>query len=725
MPRPRLYYWLKPYVPWRIRLALRRASARRIKSKSGSTWPIDPSAAKTPEGWPGWPNGKQFSFVITHDVEGPDGLAKCRRLAEVEMEAGFRSSFNFIPEGPYSVPPDLRIWLTERGFEVGVHDLRHDGKLYYSRSKFRENANRINRYIQEWGAKGFRSGFMLHELDWIHDLNILYDSSTFDTDPFEPQPDPAKTIFPFWVSPINSSLPDSEIPLRESQGYIELPYTLPQDSTLFSVFQESSAAIWLKKLDWIVENKGMALINVHPDYVGFPGERFRKREFPVAHYITLLAHLKDRYNGLYWQPLPVELAQWYRTELRPQSPAIAPSCGQVPSLVKKRAAVLLYSYYPSDSRPRRAAEAMVEAGMDVDLLCLKESANEPAQETIRGVNVFRMPMRRIRGGRISYVWKYGRFFLTSLAWLSRKSIHRRYDVIHVHNMPDFLVFATTPQRLFGTRVILDLHDPMPELMTSIYGLSQDHWQVKLLLRVERLAIKYSDVTLTPNITFKALFASRSCAPGKIHIIMNSPEEHIFNTADDDHESESPKPNEFRIMHHGAIVRRHGIDFLIRAVAALRTKIPGIHLDIYGRKEPFLSEVLDLARDLGIAEIIHYHGEMTPIQVGKAIRRANLGIIPNRRSPFTETNFPTRIFEYLAMDRPVVAPATQGITDYFAEDQLVLFKQDDLDDLVSKIFWVFSNPKLVTAIVGRGKAIYRKHLWTDEKASFIKCVSELL
>src|ERR1017187_3320358 len=199
MPANRLYYHLKPYLPWRLRMALRRIMARRKRKAFQDVWPINEAAGRPPAGWPGWPEGKQFAFVLTHDVEGSAGLAKCRQLMQLEKELGFHSSFNFIPEGDYAVSRELREELAQNGFEVGVHDLHHDGKLYRSRQAFSENAKWINHYLKEWGAAGFRSGFMLRQMDWIHDLNIQYDASTFDTDPFEPQPDGAGTIFPFWV----------------------------------------------------------------------------------------------------------------------------------------------------------------------------------------------------------------------------------------------------------------------------------------------------------------------------------------------------------------------------------------------------------------------------------------------------------------------------------------------------------------------------------------------
>ncbi|HEX4644654.1 MAG TPA: hypothetical protein VH598_03525, partial [Verrucomicrobiae bacterium] len=195
MARNRFYYRLKPYIPWRLRMALRGVVARRKRKAFQDIWPINEAAGKPPAGWPGWPEGKKFAFVLTHDVEGADGVAKCQQLMQLEQELGFRSSFNFIPEGDYRVTPELRQELGRNGFEVGVHDLRHDGKLYWTRQDFSENARRINRYLKEWGASGFRSGFMLHNLDWLHELNVQYDASTFDTDPFEPQPDAAHTIF--------------------------------------------------------------------------------------------------------------------------------------------------------------------------------------------------------------------------------------------------------------------------------------------------------------------------------------------------------------------------------------------------------------------------------------------------------------------------------------------------------------------------------------------------
>lgn len=292
-----IYYLLKPAIPWDVRMALRRVLANRLRRRSLGSWPIQESAAKVPEGWPGWPDGKKFAFVLTHDVEGAKGLERCRRLAEMDKAMGFRSSFNFVPEGEYRLPESLRGFLDQEGFEVGVHDLHHDGSLYRSSRNFKRQAQKINQHLKSWGAVGFRSGFMFHNLEWLQDLDVLYDASTFDTDPFEPQPDGVDTIFPFWVQG------------NGSKGYVELPYTLPQDSTLFLLLREKTIDVWTKKLDWVAAQGGLALVNVHPDYICFDGKPSTS-EYSADLYEGLLKYVAERYRDNCWLALPREVAEF-------------------------------------------------------------------------------------------------------------------------------------------------------------------------------------------------------------------------------------------------------------------------------------------------------------------------------------------------------------------------------------------------------------------------------
>ncbi len=264
----------------------------RKRLKYVEEWPIWEATGCSPDGWGGWPDQKRFALVLMHDVETEIGQQKCAQLMRLEQDLGFRSSFNFIPER-YHVLPDVRHLLVDNGFEVGVHGLNHDGRLYQSWNIFQERARKINAYLQDWNAVGFCSPASHHNLVWNHMLNIEYDSSTFDTDPFEPQPDSVGTIFPFSVYDGTTQ-----------SSYVELPYTLPQDFTLFILLKEKGIDVWRRKLDWIAQKGGMALVITHPDYMNFEGTGLKFDEYPANYYTEFLSYVKDKYEGQYWQALP-------------------------------------------------------------------------------------------------------------------------------------------------------------------------------------------------------------------------------------------------------------------------------------------------------------------------------------------------------------------------------------------------------------------------------------
>jgi len=296
-----IYYRLKPLIPRRLQIWLRRKVVLRKRIVCSDVWPILEKADKAPEGWTGWPEGKKFALILTHDVDTARGHERCRQLMALEEKFGFRSAFNFVPER-YPVSTELRENLTRHGFEVGVHGLNHDGKLFAARRIFQARAAKINRYLRQWDAVGFRSPAMHHNLDWIGDLNIEYDSSTFDTDPFEPQPDGIGTIFPFRMD------------RNSSRGsYVELPYTLAQDFTLFVLMKEKTTDVWQKKMDWIAVKGGMALLNTHPDYMNFNGDKLGIEEYPVDYYRQILEYVKSKFHGQYWHVLPRDIARFWAT----------------------------------------------------------------------------------------------------------------------------------------------------------------------------------------------------------------------------------------------------------------------------------------------------------------------------------------------------------------------------------------------------------------------------
>jgi len=296
----RMYYAAKPLLPRRFQLALRRWRTRRMLASCANQWPIQPDSDKAPEGWTGWPKRKRFALALTHDVDTAKGQDRCERLIQMEKEAGFRSAFYFVPER-YAVRRDLRDYLTSAGFEVGVHGLNHDGKLYSTKEVFDSRALRINQYLRNWQCTGFRSPAMHCNLDRLGTLDITYDASTFDTDPFEPQPKGMGTIFPFWVPRAGGR-----------GGYVELPYTMSQDFTVFILMKEQGIRLWKEKLDWVAQRGGMALLITHPDYMEFDRPPAFDT-YPATYYGELLHYIKTEYAGQYWHALPRDIAHFWTT----------------------------------------------------------------------------------------------------------------------------------------------------------------------------------------------------------------------------------------------------------------------------------------------------------------------------------------------------------------------------------------------------------------------------
>ena len=299
----RTYYLVKPLVPRMLTRQLRRLYNHGAKPKDN--WPIEYryvyflwdvlrqvlrlSNRNEVTIRYFWPNHSRFALVLTHDIETSAGQEFAEVVADLEESLGFRSLFNFVPER-YRPNHILMDRLRQRGFEVGIHGLRHNGKLFDSKSDFEENANTINRYVKEWNVAGFRAEFTLRQPEWMQALDIEYDLSFFDTDPFEPIPGGTMSIWPFSIG-----------------HFIELPYTLVQDHTLTSVLEKTSPGIWLEKVDFIEKYHGMALVNTHPDYL--------KSKLTWDVYYEFLNEMKKR--DCYWHAVPGKVAKWWRTRSTP------------------------------------------------------------------------------------------------------------------------------------------------------------------------------------------------------------------------------------------------------------------------------------------------------------------------------------------------------------------------------------------------------------------------
>lgn len=387
-------------------------------------------------------------------------------------------------------------------------------------------------------------------------------------------------------------------------------------------------------------------------------------------------------------------------------------------------AMIVFSYYPADPRVRREAEALAKSGCCVDILCLK-GKTEKSRDSVDGVSVYRLPLQRKRGGKLRYIWEYFSFIVLAFCLITYLHIRKRYRIVHVHNMPDILVISALIPRITGARIILDLHDPMPEVYQAKYSLEKTHPVIRLLVFLEKFSIHFADVVLTPNLSFKNLFIARGCPPDKIHIIMNSPDHSIFHNGSPVKKStKSTENNLFTVMYHGTIVERNGLDTALYAIYNIKDQIPNIIFDVYGDGD-WAQDFLTLVDELKLNDVVRYHGFVPLEHIVTAIEHICVGLIPNKKTPFTEINLPTRIFEYLCMNKYVIVPKTQGILDYFNDDSMIFFEPGNWKNLSQKIYDVYSNTESFSETLEKGIDVYHHHRWDIQRQYFIQVVSSLL
>ena len=387
----------------------------------------------------------------------------------------------------------------------------------------------------------------------------------------------------------------------------------------------------------------------------------------------------------------------------------------------KKILMVVYSYFPQDVRPRREAEALINAGYTVDIICLR-LPDQTKFENIFGVDTYRVNIFKSRSSRRKYIFLYASFFIRSFFLLNRLFLKNRYAVIHVHNMPDFLVFLGVFPKLFGSKVILDLHDPTPEMLITKFAEDRDSWLTKMLKWQEKASIKFAHKIITTNKSFVDKFVSRGCPPDKINIVMNSPQESIFNRFVNKSKEKSDE-DKYVVMYHGIIITRYGFEELLNAVNLLKDKIPGLELRVYGTGED-VSLFLEMVQKLNLENIVKYFGQVSIEKIVETIPECDVGVIPNRLNPFTKINFPTRIFEYLHMKKPLVIPRTQGINDYFDEGSIFYFDAGHAENLANVIFNVYSDAGKTIEVINKGYEIYQKHRWEIQSKNLIKIYKEL-
>lgn len=388
--------------------------------------------------------------------------------------------------------------------------------------------------------------------------------------------------------------------------------------------------------------------------------------------------------------------------------------------------MVTFSPYPFDSRPRRALDAFVSEGASVDLICLG-SRNAPWHETHRSFRVLRIPLKQDRRGKIGYVYRYAAFIFVSTLVFALRTLARRYDLVYVHNMPDILVVSGLIPKAFGAKIVLDQHDPMPELWTTIFGSAANGKSVNLLKRLEKWSMARADLVITVNLACQRIFSRRSCTLDKILIVMNAPDSSIFpfHEPREHRGTEKAATKPFVLMYHGTMVERNGLDLAIEALALARDKMPTAELRIYGPRTSFLDQVMETVQARGMQDIVHYCGPRRVEDLVSEIEACDVGVIPNRRNAFTDINTPARIFDYLIIGKPAIAPSTPGIKDYFPDDSLVFFESGNAMDLAKQMEYAYSHRDEVFEIARKGQEIYLKHTWEHERETLLDGVNKII
>lgn len=358
-------------------------------------------------------------------------------------------------------------------------------------------------------------------------------------------------------------------------------------------------------------------------------------------------------------------------------------------IMTKQICMVAYTKYSLDNRVRREAEALAAyPEFEVTSIVPKENPF-PKNYTFRDVNIIELNCVQYQGkSKIAYLLSYITFFLLSLLYITQIFLRRKLDIIHIHNMPDLLVYTAIIPRLFGTKIVLDIHDTMPETYLSKFEGRVSKFLYLLLCFEESVSCLIADKIICVNHIQREALVSRGVPYGKINIILNVPDHNVFCTP-----KFSPnKPNHlksFRLVYHGTLSKRLGIDIIIRTVSKLATKIPGIEFVVFGEGDD-REEFIDLTKQLEIQDYINFFDPLPIEQLIPELLSMHVGIVGNRKNIATELMLPVKMLEYIALEIPVIVPKLKTIKYYFTDEMVSFYEPEDIFSMEQAIINLFSN-----------------------------------
>jgi glycosyltransferase involved in cell wall biosynthesis len=382
--------------------------------------------------------------------------------------------------------------------------------------------------------------------------------------------------------------------------------------------------------------------------------------------------------------------------------------------------MLAYSFYDADNRVRRYAEALVRRGDQVDAIAVGH-AGQPPVETINGVRVFRVQSRvRDERGPVSYLLKILQFFFRSTWFLTKRAFSEPYDLIHVHNLPDFEVFATVFQRMRGARVIHDMHEVVPEFYASKFRIGEQSVVFRLLALVERVSIAFVDHVIVVNhMVEETVLKRKSVRPEKCTVILNYPDTRIFRRSSQVR-TEERKSGEFTICYPGTLSRHQGVDVAVEAMALLREKAPGLKFLIIG-DGPERENLKTLIAERGLEDRVSLTGLIPLEKVAEVMATIDLGVVPKRKEGFGDIAFSTKIMEFMAMGVPVLASRTRIDEFYFGDGLVEFFESGNAAEMAEKILGLMAEPKRVAELRRNSGEFIAKNDWAVKQEEYFALV----
>jgi glycosyltransferase involved in cell wall biosynthesis len=383
--------------------------------------------------------------------------------------------------------------------------------------------------------------------------------------------------------------------------------------------------------------------------------------------------------------------------------------------------MLVHQYYFLDARVIRYVDALTAAGVDVDVLALRDPQRSASEQHGR-LRVFTIPLART--GRGGYLAEYGLAVVLFSLWLLWMQLRNRYAVIHIHNMPDFLVLAALVPRLLGARLILDIHDPMPEFYMSKYARPADTPTVRLMRFQERLSAAACDAVITANPAFRENLAARGIPAGKITVITNVADRVLFDRAR--HAHLHPPAGQFTLLYPGTIAPRYGLDVAVRAMPAIVRRVPSARLVIQGPETPHGAELRALAQQLGVGEHVLFPPLVPLEQVPTVMMQADVGIYTALPDPHMSIAVPSKVLEYVMMGLPVVTSRLPALTHLLPEDAVRYFTPGDSEQFAAHMIELAEHRERRTALVARADETFtRQQRWETERRRYFTLLGQLL